>query len=214
MMRWLAAALSLVILAGCGAIKSNSRAVFVLVDASGSYARTMEESITTSRLIVAKLNPNDSIAVAQISSCSFSDDSVVFNQRLPGIPSQASHMKQAIFGALNAYGEGFKSSDFTDIHGALRYAANELEANRATSRYVVVFSDMIEDLAPDCDTSELSLDLAGITVIATNVTKTKADSSNPDLYDERLATWEKIVTDAGGQWRHAKSRDQLLDEVF
>ena len=206
--------LTLFIVSACGAIQSKSRAVFVLVDASGSYAKTMTDSMATSKLMVAKLNPNDSIAVAQISSCSFSDEGVVVNETLPGTPSRASFAKQAIFGALDTYGSNFQASNYTDIRGALRYASGELEMSGKSSRYIIVFSDLIEDVAANCDTSDLSLDLSGITVVATNVTKSAADSADPDRYDARLDAWETAVEEAGGTWQIAPSRDQLIEAVF
>ena len=207
-------ALSVSALAGCGIVTSQSRAVFVLVDASGNYAKNMDEAVSSSRLVAARLNPNDWMAFAEIGSCSFSDDAIVVREKLPSTPSRASLTKQHLFQAFETYAADVEPTAFTDIRGALRYAAFELESNAARERYIVVFSDMVEDVSPDCDTSRLALDLTGITVIAANVTKLPSDAQSPDRYFERLAKWEDIVTATGGTWVHAPSAEQIIETVF
>jgi len=206
---------SVALLAGCGnLIQSNSKAVFVLFDASGTYANNMSDAVRTSRVLAGRLNPNDWVGFAQISSCSFSDDSIVLRRKFSGVPSQASLEQQRVFEQLNAYRDGFSATAYTDIRGALRFAASELQASQQAQQYIIVFSDLIEDVAPSCDTSDLQLDLTGVIVIATDVTKTAEDSSDPERYFERLGTWKQVVEDAGGAWVHAQSPDQLLSELF
>ena len=90
-------------------------------------------------------------------------------------------------------------------------AAFELKQRPEQERYIVVFSDMIEDFAPDCDTSKATLNLEGIHVIASNVIKSKPN--DPDAYISNLEAWEKTVTDAGGTWRMVASPDQLPTAV-
>lgn len=201
-------------LAQCGAITSNSKAVFVLADASGTYSTHMDEAVATSRVITSRLNPNDLIAFGQISSCSFTDESLVVRQKLPSTPSQAARTKQAVFEVLNDYALGIQATAYTDIKGGLRYAAGELEQSDSENRIIVIISDLVEDVSPQCDTSNLTLDLDGITVIATNVTKLNSEASDPDAYARRLEDWQRTVEEAGGTWIHANSRDRLLDTIF
>ena len=78
----------------------------------------------------------------------------------------------------------------------------------------MVHSDLVEDVSPDCDTSELSLDLEGITVVVTNVTRSDREASDPDAYFRRLEEWQALVEEAGGKWVHANSRDRLLEYIF
>lgn len=214
MIRVLLAATALLLSTSCGLVTSNSKSVFVLVDASGTYARNMGDAVISSRLLAAKLNPNDWMGFAQISSCSFSDEGVVLRARLPGVPSQASLTKQQIFQSLADYQDSFSATAYTDIRGALRFAAAELENGRDGARYIIVFSDLVEDVAPDCDTRDLALDLTGITVIATNVAKLPQDGPNPQGYFDRIDRWKQLVEAAGGEWRITASSDQLLDAVY
>ena len=198
----------------CGAITSKSTAVFMLVDASGTYVKEVPDAITTAKLVTSRLNSNDMFAFGQIGSCSFSDESLVVRRTLPGTPSRAAYTKQEVFGELDDYGARVEATSWTDIKGGLRFAADELYQADQTSRVIVIVSDLVEDVSPDCDTRSLSLDLQGITVVATNVIKLDAEAANPDAYYERLREWQDLVEGAGGTWVHANSRDRLLDMLF
>ena len=202
-------------LAGCGVplIESNSKDVFVLVDASGTYAKNMPSAVKLSRLLVSRLNPKDSLSFGQISSCSFADENLIMRATLSSTPSRAAHEKQDAFVRLDTYAESFRATSYTDIRGALKYAALDLQQSGRKRRFILLFTDLVEDTAPDCDTSELSLDLTGITVVATNVTKLKSDAADPEAYFERLAAWEQIVTEAGGTWTLAVNSDQVFSSI-
>lgn len=217
MMRGLAVCAALaagLLTASCGAITSKSTAIFMLVDASGTYVKEVPGAITTAKLVTSRLNSNDMFAFGEIGSCSFSDESLVVRRTLPGTPSRAAYTKQEVFGELDDYGARVKATSWTDIRGGLRFAADELYQSDQNDRVIVVVSDLVEDVSPDCDTTGLALDLNGITVIATNVIKLDAEASDPDAYYARLREWQALVEDAGGTWIHANSRDRLLDMLF
>lgn len=200
-------------LVGCGFVTSTNKSVFVLVDASGTYAKNADSAILSTRVMTSKLQTNDWVGFAQISSCSFSDDGLVVRERLPTIPSQSAKAKTRIFEKLNAYGESLQPTAFTDIKGALRYATNELSQTGDGARYIVIFSDMIEDVSPDCQTQNLDVDLEGVTVIASNITKSKSDERNPQAYFDRLDMWEEFVEASGGNWIVTASGDQIADII-
>ena len=191
----------------CDLVTSTSRAVFVLFDASGTYAASVPTAARSASLLISDLQPGDWIGVGQISSCSFSEKEIITQQLLPETPSRASQAKREMFTRLQAYSESVEPTQFTDIHGALAQAAFELRQRPEGERHIVVFSDMVEDLAADCNTANSALDLTGINVVASNVIKT--DPANPDKYFQLLEDWERIVTEAGGTWSMALSPDQL-----
>ncbi len=198
-------------LAACDLVTSTSRAVYVLFDASGTYAQAVPTAARSANILVAELQPGDWVGVGQISSCSFSEKEIVMQQSLPETPSRASLAKREIFTKLQTYAAGVEATKFTDIHGALAQAAFELKQRPEGERYIVVFSDMVEDLASDCNTADMQIDLSGIHVVASNVIK--SDPANPDRYFQMLKDWEAFVTDAGGMWSMAASPDQLPDLV-
>ena len=198
-------------LSACGLVTSTNRAVFVLFDASGTYAQAVPTAARSANLMIAELQPGDWVGVGQISSCSFSEKEIVVQQALPETPSRASEAKRALFTELEGYAGAVKPTKYTDIRGALAQAAFELRQRPENERYIVVFSDMVEDLASDCNTANMKVDLTGINVIASNVIKT--DPANPDKYFAMLQDWEAFVTGAGGVWSMATSPDQLPDLV-
>lgn len=196
--RFMAAVLMAGLLSSCGLVTSTNRSVFVLFDASGSYAKMAPTAASSANVMIARLQPGDWIGVAQIAACSFSDDQIVAREQLPETPSLADAAKRKLFTTLNTYAVDVKPAKYTDIHGALAQAAYELNQRPASDRFIVVYSDMIEDLGKACDTSKVALDLKGIHVVASNVIK--SNPADPAKYFELLKTWEKTVTDAGGQW--------------
>lgn len=199
-------------LVACGLVTSTNRSVFILFDVSGSYAKNAPVSAKLANVMIADLQPGDWLAAGQISTCSFSEKEIILQRQLPETPSLASAAKRDLFAQITAYAAQVMSSGYTDIHGALAQAAFELRQRPDTTRYIVMFSDMIEDYSKKCDTSKVVLDLTGIRVVGTNVVK--SNPADPEAYFERLRRWEKIVTDAGGTWQLVVSPDQLPKVVM
>jgi len=194
-------------LAACGLITSTSRSVFVVFDVSGTYVKAVPDATKYANLMIAELQPGDWLGVSQISACSFSEKEIILQRQLPETPSLASAAKRELFTQLGAYAAQVKSAKYTDIKGALAQAAFELRQRPEAQRYIVLFSDMVEDHGKTCDTSNIKLDLKGINVIAANVIK--SNPADPDKYFALLEKWEQAVKDAGGTWSLVASPDQL-----
>ncbi len=205
--------LILLVCGACGFVTSTNKAVFVLVDVSGTYSKHASDAISSSRVMISKLQTNDWVGFAQISSCSFSDNGLVVREQLPSIPSQAAQVKTRIFEQLNAYGDALQPTSYTDIKGGLRYATNELGQANFDNKFIVIYSDMFEDVAPDCQTQNLEVDLTGVTVIASNVTKTNEDERDPQSYFDRLNLWKDYVESSGGRWVIASTAEQINELV-
>lgn len=202
-----ACAVGLTILGGCGLVTSTSRSVFMVFDVSGTYVKAVPDATKYANLTVAKLQPGDWVGASQISACSFSEKEIFLQRQLPQTPSLASKAKRELFDQFNAYASQVKSAKYTDIRGALAQAAFELKQRTENSRFIILFSDMLEDYAKTCDTSKTKLDLSGIHVIAANVIK--SDPANPEKYFETLKQWEATIVAAGGTWSLVSSPDQL-----
>ena len=203
----LACALGLAALSSCGLVTSTNRSVFVVFDVSGTYVKAVPDATKYANLLITELQPGDWFGASQISACSFSEKEIILQRQLPETPSMADTAKRELFDQLNVYASQVKSAKFTDIHGAIAQAAFELRQRPEAARYIVLFSDMVDDYSRSCDTSDIKLDLAGIHVIAANVIK--STPGDPEKYFERLAKWEKTVTEAGGTWSLVASPDQL-----
>jgi hypothetical protein len=202
-----ACAIALAALASCGLVTSTNRSVFVVFDVSGTYVKAVPDATKYANLLITELQPGDWIGASQISACSFSEKEIILQRQLPETPSMADNAKRELFDQLAVYASQVKSAKYTDIHGAIAQAAFELKQRPEAARYIVLFSDMVDDNSKSCDTSGIKLDLTGIHVIAANVIK--STPGDPEQYFALLQRWEKIVTDAGGTWHLVSSPDQL-----
>jgi hypothetical protein len=196
-----AVALAGLALAGCdGLVTNDTKSVFALVDVSGTYFAELPDSVRGAKLLASSLNAGDSLTVAAIGSCSFDDDAIAVDRRLPDRPSEAAAVKASALSELDAYQAVAARTEYTDIHGALLQAIDRFSRDGAGRHVVVIFSDLVEDPAPGCGSAAAPLNLAGVTVIAANVIKLRADAEAPDAYFARLDGWRAKVEDAGGRW--------------
>jgi hypothetical protein len=188
-------------LGGCEERLPNA-AVYALLDVSGSYFRELDKAVRALRVMMAGLRAHDSFAVAEIGACSFSDDAVLLRLTAPDRPTERQRLIAAGAQRLTEYAGRARATNFTHIRGALPPAAQYLAAREAERRSIVVFSDFEEDLQPTCrrDTP-LPRELAGMTVIATNVTRLPEDNRDPARYTRRLEAWRKLVEAAGARWQ-------------
>lgn len=200
-------AIAMAALAACGLVTSTNRSVFVVFDVSGTYVKAVPDATKYANLLITDLQPGDWFGASQISACSFSEKEIILQRQLPETPSMADTAKRELFDQLNVYAGQVKSAKFTDIRGAIAQAAFELRQRPEAARFIVLFSDMVDDYSKSCDTSKIELDLTGITVIAANVIK--SNPGDPEKYFALLEKWEKTVTDAGGTWHLVSSPDQL-----
>jgi hypothetical protein len=199
-------------LGGCdGLITNDARAIYVLVDVSGTYFAELDDSVRGAKLVAASLAAGDSLAVASIGSCSFDDDAVAVDTHLPDRPSEAAAAKSQALSDLDAYEGRAARSSYTDIHGALLQASDRFARSEQGRHVVVIFSDLVEDPAPGCNSAEAPLDLDGVTVIAANVIKLRADAEAPAGYFERLDAWRDKVETAGGRWVLVDDVEALRD---
>jgi hypothetical protein len=194
-------------LAACGLVTSTNRSVFVIFDVSGTYVKAVPTAAKFANMMVAELQPGDWIGASQISACSFSEKEMILQRQLPQTPSLASEAKRELFTQFQNYAAQVKSAKYTDIRGAIAQASFELRQRPEQARYIVLFTDMIEDFSKTCDTSDVKLDLSGIHVIAANVIK--ANPADPEAYFANLTKWEETVKAAGGTWSLASAPDQL-----
>lgn len=187
-------------LASCGLVTDDTRAVFVLVDVSGTYFAELDDAVRGSRLIAASLDAGDHLTVSEIGSCSFDDNAIVVDAAIPDRPSEASAVQRQLITDIDAYAGRAARTQFTDIHGALLQAVDRLSRSDAGKRVVVVFSDLVEDPVSGCASANAPLDLGGVTVIAANVIKLSADAQDPQAYFARIDAWEAKVETAGGRF--------------
>ncbi len=189
------------LLSGCAA-GPHGRAVYVLVDTSGSYIHAVPKAARIVRYLLGTLEPGDTIAVARISSLSFTNKDRVAAMTLSRRPAQADAQKRAIAVRISAFVKtmaGRRGTAYTDISGALLEAAHFLRGVPAVRKEIIVVSDMRQDLPPGA-VRHVPLPLGRVSVFAVNVIKSRGENMNPARYLARMRRWDARVTKGGGRF--------------
>ena len=196
------------LLLACGPSGPRSRAVYLLLDTSGTYATEVGKAAAITNYLLGTLESGDSLGLARIDSASFSERDVIARVTFDARPSYTNQQKRAFRDSLDKFAVSVRGSRHTDITGGLLQAAEWLRETGARERYVLIFSDLEEDL-PDGFVRNFDLDLTGVHVVALNVTKLRSDQVDPREYAERLAHWEQRVVSGEGTFRVVNDLERL-----
>ena len=195
-------------LTACGDDKPKTKAVFMLLDTSGTYTQELDKAQKIINYLLAKLDSGDTLAIARIDSGSFSEKDIVSKITFDARPSKSNEQKRVFKRKIDRYIKNVKSSPYTDISGGVLQASEYLNETEADEKYIFVFSDLKEDLVKG-HVRQFSIPLAGINVIALNVTKLRSDNVDPRKYIDRLSKWSAKVADGGGIWTVVNDLDRL-----
>lgn len=198
----------IVLLAGCSMQTNDRRAVYLLLDTSGTYSQEMRKADAILAHLLNTLGSGESLAVARIDSGSFSEKDILAKATFDERPSMANSQKLAFRSRMEAFFKDLQPSRFTDIRGGMLQATEWLEETGAGHRFILLFTDLEEDL-PEGHVREFIIPLEGVTVVALNVTKLRQDNVDPREYLDRLAMWEGEVARGGGNWRVMNDLERL-----
>ncbi|MDH5634126.1 MAG: VWA domain-containing protein [Gammaproteobacteria bacterium] len=194
----------------------HRKSIYMVIDTSGTYASEVDKAERVISFLLGKLNPGDSLAVAQVKSRSFSEKDIVAKVTFDKTPSKATAQKRAFREKINIFAKKVKSSRgsaFTDITGAMIQAAEFLNETGAGNKMILVFSDMQEELGKGT-VRNFPIDMSGIEVVALNVTKLTTDNVDPRRYLDRLDRWEKRLRQAGAKdWKKVNDLEHL-ERIF
>ncbi len=201
MKRLLPPLLLALLLSGC-ATGPRGRAVYVLVDTSGSYIQAVPKAARIIRYLLGTLEPGDTIAVARITSLSFTNKDRVAAITLSRRPAQADAEKRAMAARISAFVKAMekrRGTAYTDISGALLEAAQFLRGIPAARKEIIVVSDMRQDLPPGA-VRHVPLPLNQVSVFAVNVIKSYGENMNPTRYIARMHKWKARIAKGGGRF--------------
>lgn len=194
---------------GCGDPRDHTQAVYMLVDTSGTYAQEAGKAQVIINYLLGTLEPGDSLAVARVTSRSFSEKDIVAKATFDTRPSQANAQKRVFKENITAAFRGLAGSSYTDITGGLLQGAEYLKETGAGTRTIIVFSDMQEEL-DKATKRDFPISLKDIRVVAVNVVKLTTDNVDPRRYLGRLDAWEQRVRAAGAsEWRVVNDLQRL-----
>src|SRR3990172_7454414 len=198
------------LLTACADQRKHVRAVYLLVDTSGTYATELDKAQHVINYLLGTLNPGDSFAVARVKSRSFSEKDIIAKVTFSKDPLQANQQKKQFKDKTLALKQQVKGgSAYTDITGGVLQAAEFLAETGAGRKTILIFSDMQEELDKQT-VRNVPMNLTGIRVVAINVTKLHTDNIDPRRYQDRLAVWEKRARAAGAsEWRVVNDLEHL-----
>ena len=197
----LLAAVLLLAVGGCNNNpKGFSRAVYMLVDTSGTYVREIGRANKIIRALVTEMEPGDAFMLARIDSDSFSEKDVIINVSFDARSSRANVQKLELIKRVDKFVKNVKSSRYTDITGGVLQAVEYLKRSNAANKSLIIFSDLKEDLRRD-QFRNVKIDFSDISVVSVNVTKLKSDARDPRNYFKRLKRWSSKVKKTNGKWQ-------------
>lgn len=194
-------------LTGCSEPRGK-KAVYVLVDTSGTYSKQFDKVQGVLRYLLGVLQPGESLALARIDSGSFSEKDIVARMTFDLRPSMANSQKRAFLESIENFGKKIKSSKYTDITGGILQAIEYLNETRANEKHILIFSDLKEEIKKG-QVRDFPISFNGIRVAAINVTKLKSDNTDPREYQQRVDNWAKRVEQGGGHWKLINDLNRL-----
>jgi hypothetical protein len=186
----------------------QNRGVYLLMDTSGTYTKELNEAVQLINVILVKLEPGDSFAVARIDTGSFSEKDIVAKMTFDTRPSAANQQKRKFREKIDKFVKGVKPASHTDITGGVLQAIEYLNEKEPGVKEILIYSDLKEDL-PKGFIRDIPLQLQGFNVVALNVTKLRSDNRDPREYLTRLEDWQSRVEGGGGQWVVINDMDRL-----
>ena len=194
----------------------HRRSMYMVIDTSGTYAKEVDKAERVISYLLSKLNPGDSLAVAQVKSRSFSEKDIIAKVTFDKTPSKATAQKRAFRLKIDEFAKRVRKSRgsaYTDITGALIQGVEFVNETGAGNKTILVFSDMQEELGKGT-IRDFPIDMSGIEVVALNVTKLNTDNIDPRRYLERLDRWEKRLRQAGAKdWKKVNDLEHL-ERIF
>lgn len=196
-------------LSGCSEeLGPQNRGVYMLMDTSGTYTKQLERAQQVINVLLSKLNPGDTFAVARIDTGSFSETDIVAKVSFDDRPSVANQQKRKFRERIDNFVKTVKPAAYTDITGGLLQAIEYLNEKGPSKKTVLIYSDLKEELKKGY-IRDVPLQLSGYNVVALNVTKLRSDNIDPREYLTRLEDWQHRVESGEGKWKVINDMDRL-----
>jgi len=186
----------------------SKRAVYVLVDTSGTYSKQFDKVQAVLRYLLGTLQAGESLALARIDSASFSEKDIVARMTFDLQPSMANSQKRAFLESVEKFSEDIRPSQYTDITGGILQALEYVNETRANKKYILIFSDLKEEIKKG-HVRDFAISFSGTHVVAINVTKLLSDNVDPRKYKQRLDDWASRVAQGGGHWKTVNDLNRL-----
>jgi hypothetical protein len=205
---WLFPVIMAVFITACSESKPQTRAVYMLLDTSGTYTKQIDKAQKIVKFLLGNLNSGDSLALARIDSASFSEKDIIAKVTFDLRPTKANAEKRAFLNAVDQFAKKVKGSSYTDITGGMLQAIEYLNETGAGTKYILVFSDLKEEVKKG-HVRDFPITFGDVKVVALNVTKLSSDNVDPREYMKRVDSWSKRVEEGSGSWRVINDLDRM-----
>jgi len=198
-----------ILLQSCsGSSGPTNTGVYLLLDTSGTYTKELTNAQQLVNVLLVKMAPSDSLAVARIDTGSFSEKDIIAKMTFNDRPSEANKQKRHFRETMDRFVKEVKPARFTDITGGVLQAAEYLNEKNTGKKTILIYSDLKEEL-PEGYVRDIPFQLQGFDIVALNVTKLRSDNVDPREYMDRLEDWQRRVEEGGGSWRVINDMDRL-----
>lgn len=205
--RLIIALFSAITIVGCSENKEYETSFCALADVSGTYAREKANIVQIIKAgILPEMVPGDSLFLITIDSNSYSETNLQTKITLDYRPSEVNIQKLAFSRALNDFAKDGTTSQHTDISGAMMLCSDYLKDTDSGNQMMFIFSDMAEELPAGVVREFSEHEFSNIDIAAMNVIKLNKDSLNPEIYRNRLKSWQEKVDAAD-----ARSWSTIID---
>jgi len=205
---WLFPVIMAVLITACSESKPQTKAVYMLLDTSGTYTKQIDKAQKIVKFLLGNLNSGDSLALARIDSASFSEKDIIAKVTFDLRPTKANAEKRAFLDAVDQFAKKVKGSAYTDITGGMLQAIEYLNETGAGTKYILIFSDLKEEIKKG-HIRDFPITFGGVKVVALNVTKLSSDNIDPREYMKRVDSWSKRVEEGNGSWRVINDLDRM-----
>ena len=148
------------------------------MDTSGTSSPELIKAQAVINYLLGTLQPGDTLAVARIDTVSFSEKDIIAEVTFDHRPSVANNQKRAFIKQTSTYLAQVKKSRYTDINGGMLHAIEYLNEAGSWKKYILVFSDLKEELAKG-HVRDVPFQLSGFNVVALNVNTLGSDIHDP-----------------------------------
>ncbi len=204
----ISALIALPLLQACSDPGPTNTGVYLLLDTSGTYTKELTNAQKLVNVLLVKMEPSDSLAVARIDTGSFSEKDIIAKMTFNDRPSEANTQKRHFRDTMDNFVKEVKPARFTDITGGVLQAAEYLNEKNTGKKTILIYSDLKEEL-PEGYVRDIPFQLEGFDIVALNVTKLRSDNVDPREYMDRLEDWQRRVEEGGGSWRVINDMDRL-----
>ncbi len=192
----------------CADTVSHTRGIYMLLDTSGTYKNELEKARSIIYYLLGTVESGDSLGIARIDTGSFSEKDIIKNVTFDRRPSVSNQQKRDFRDNIDRFISEVDGSPYTDITGGILQATEYLNETDAGKKYILIFSDLKEDLVKGY-VRDIPLQIPDVRVVALNVTKLRSDNMDPREYMDRKEFWKKRTEAGGGTWKVVNDLERL-----